>query len=335
MHLFVCGLAHQTDPRLLDEQSSLEWNGLNWSFSLPVGEKAEFQLWWWNEHFLAPWLRLHIPVVPSEKSAAVTLPYGELRIHYYVQRKYDTARESVIVVGRILAMELSFLFGPEAFWNAFAVMERHQLTARIRVGRPTQPPLAQPYLVRAQTIQTSEFARRRTYKWLPRALEDIKEGSISPRDAQEWEGHAREAKELRRISGRNVLTHVTPRALPSLSPEEMDNDAWSNTRRVLPITLRARDGGIKVLVFNVGASTEGDVPYAESCYLRWESFAGGKEGVVQTDLTPHLKLTIHFERCAKEAKEEEFIQITQLVLDVRDYSQMLRHMGRCQGAKTI
>lgn len=349
MHLFIRGIQHQTEPRALPaataKEGGLSWKELDWPFRLLVNEPIAFQLWWWRQTplFLAPWMRVEMPVVSGgHNSHVVALPYGELRIQYAAQRKYDATLQGIVMAGRIISLEVCTTFGPEAFWNAFAVMERHQLVARIRVGMPTQTPLAQHYLGRAQSVQTSEFARHRLYKWMPRPPEDVEGADLSPRDGTEWEGHAREARELQRISGRGSLIHITPRALEQVpraqaaaaaADEWMDNEASTNARRVLPVRLRAPDGGLKVQVFNLGAAAEGDVPYAESCYLRWESFvaaaAGPGGGRLETDLTPHLKLTIHFD------KVDDSIQMTQLGLDVREYSQMLRHMGRCQGAKTI
>lgn len=336
MHLFVRGLQHQTEPQSTDAVAAhkgITWKDLDWAFHVLVSETIPLHLWWWraDQSFLAPWLCVDISVPVTERTAIVSLPYGELRVHYTAKRKYDPNHQGIVIAGRISSLEICFSFGPEAFWNAFAVMERHQLVARVRVGVPTQTPLAQQYLGRAQSVQTMEFARHRIYKWLPRPPEEVEEGELSPRDGSEWEGHAREARELQRISGRGSLIHITPRAPPpTLCAEEMDNDAWSNARRILPVRLRPQDGGLKIQIFNLGAAAEGDVPYAESCYLRWESFVSAKAaGRLETDLTPYLKLTVHFD------KVDDLVQITQLVLDAREYSQMLRHMGRCQGAKTI
>jgi hypothetical protein len=53
---------------------------------------------------------------------------------------------------------------------------------------------------------------------------------------------------------------------------------------------------------------------------------------LQTELTPDLKLKVYYHR---SDDDDESIQITQMVLVARNYSQMLRHMGRNQGAKTV
>jgi hypothetical protein len=336
MHLFLRGLQHQTQPLPLENPA--RWKDLDWSFRLPVNEPLTFELWWWKQgilpgaaEFLAPWLRIHTLINTMDRALTHTLPYGELRIQYHAQRKYDPKYEGILLAGKVIAMEICFTFGPNAFWNAFATMERHQIVARIRVGPPTQTPLAQQYLGRAQLVQTLEFARHRIYKWLARAPDEAVCGS-SPRDSKDWESHAREASQLQRISGRRGSVYVTPRPHASCADEEMDNDAFSNPRRMLPLVLRPQDGGIKVQLFNLGTDG-GDVPYADSCYLRWESFGPTKGGAgsLTTDLTPHMKLTIYF---SSEGGGGE-VQITSLVLDARDYSQAFCHMGQSQGAKTI
>lgn len=337
MQLFIRGPQRQTEPRPLLSDSRIAWGHLEWAFRIPVGDTIPLQLWWWrcnkgSVEFLAPWVRVDVAVPTAERTALVSLPYGELRIQYHAQRKYDPSHQGIMMAVRILEMEICFPFGPDALWDAFAAMENHRLVARIRVGPPAQPTLTQHYLGRAQTVETLEFARRRTYKWLPRPLDEVSANvDLSPRDAGDWEGHAREARELQRISGRGSMVYVTPRGLDTTkdnNDDDMDNEAWSNGRRVLPVRLRAQDGGLKVQVFNLGGAN--DVPYAESCYLRWESFVGGT-GKLETELTPHLKLTVHYEKVTGDAT----IQVTQLVLDARNYSQMLRHMGRNQGAKTV
>lgn len=342
MQLFIRSSKYQTEPRPLAE-SRIFWGQLEWEFCVLAGDAIPLHLWWWQStHFLAPWVCVDVCVPVAERKAKVSLPYGELHIQYHAQRKYDAARQKVVVAVRILEVELCFSFGPEALWNAFVVMEHHQLVARIRVGPPTQSPLAQHYLGRAQLVQTHEFARRRTYKWLPRPDEETRDtGNLSPRNEGEWEGHAREARELQRISGRgsSSIVYVTPRAqLSSPAPNnkegdvtDMDNEAWSNGRRILPVRLQAQDGGIKVQIFNLGAASEDcDVPYAESCYLRWESFMEGL--FLQTELTRNLKLKVYYHR---SDDDNDSIQITQLVLVARNYSQILRHMGQNQGAKTV
>lgn len=323
--------AYQLAPQTIENQSKLTWKNVAWDFRSKVGEPISLQFFWFKMNgikleFLAPWLRSEVQVNTTSTIATIPLPYAEVKVVYRTKKRYDPKYEGIVLMGQVETVEVDFPFGSGAFWNAFAALENHQIVARARIGPMGQTPLMQHYLGRAQHVQTTEFARQRNYTWLPRP--EAQRDELSPREESKWETHAAEAVQLQRISGR-LSSFVSPRPPPPSGLGEMDNDAWSNERRVLPIVLRAQDGGIKWQFFNLGAAAVGDAPYAESCYLRWESFVTKGKGQVETVLTPHLKLRLDFEM------RDAAVEITQVRLEAREYSQTLSVMGRNQGAKTV
>lgn len=309
---------------LIVSEDQQEQTGLDCIFHLELQEPLKIDVGWsnglaWTTVTLGPPLVLN----QGPQTAYTSGGPPQFRIQYEAQKRFNPLYRGIMTMGRV--MSVRFLGKLEDMWREFEQASGHRLVCKLRLGVGTRS--CQMYLGRAQRIQTD--GEHRTYTWIPRELAAVDCNDFpSPRTKDDWEVHAREARELA------LLKPTSPRNEP-VTGFEVDHDRFENTHRVLPIVIRALDKEIQLQFFNL--LTGG---FVESSHIQWtglimkpqrRSLRGPTTATdpsnLEFKLSPQLTATVQLDG-SKEC-------VTQVTLNVEDYRNTLKKMGEGLPPKTI
>lgn len=299
------------------------FKNLDYVFHVGVQEPLSLKLSWSNG---LEWTTLYTTETLILNQGPQTTSSSLFTVTYDAQKRFNPAYRGIMAMGRIT--ELKFEGILQDVWNAFERSHGHRIVCKLRLGLGAQSCCT--YLGRAQHIVTDNEKGNRTYTWLA-AVEEGKERDaflLSPRTQEDWETHAREAKELALIKN--------PTSPRSEVVAEIDSDIFENKRRVLPVVLRDADKEMQLQFFNLLEAGN----YVESSHVLWSqslkperrSLRGAKEpagvgGTLVLRLTPHMEAKVWLQK-----EEKSVIRIS---LEVQNYTKTLAQMGEGLPPKTI
>lgn len=309
------------------------WSDIDARVNMGTEDRLRLMIDWSDE---LHWLTLESPpILPNQERQTIRM--GELiEVTYHAQKCFNPQLRCVTVV--LYVDSLSLLKTMEEAWDIFEKAHGHRLVCMMRFGQGGQS--YQTYLGRAQRIETNN--NERIYTWLPGKDDNDKDTVViesdndgerfpSPRSQDEWMIHAREAKELALLSSRKEIA--------SSELGDMDHDRFVNTRRALPVSVKSSDKEVQWQFFNLHGKG-----FVETSHIAWSSIPlkpkrlslrplsnGTTKGALILKMTPETTAVVHFKR----GKDQDCLSVTQITLQVQDYTTTLSSMGEGLAPKTI
>lgn len=316
LHVTVSAAQHHP-PAVVSTDGSRR--DTDWSLLLGTRDTLQVTLSWADADFLATWLVLEAETAGSGAEWGLPGDAGTLRLYWTVEERYSASYDARMTNVHVHGLEIAD-WNRRAAWAHFASCEGHQVVAMIRLGHSAAS--HQVYLGRAQRIETLGHIRR--YYYAPRQSEDGEDLTWQPAD---WASHVQQAWELERIRGLSRVS-LSPRTASAVRATPMDNDAFHNDRRVLPVRVRPQDSSVQCQFFNL----RDERPCVlETQHLVWQDMAHSLHvHSMRLTLTALISLTLRY-----TVDADGVIILTELELEARQYRRALALMGAAEGPRTI
>jgi hypothetical protein len=317
-------VVHIANHCLVITSDNQSFGELNCLFHADIRGPLQFSVGWSNG---LHWKRCETPpLILNQGPQTCDITVGNddggiiFRVTYEAQKRFNPLHRDIMATGFVTSIK--FMGTLQEAWKLFERDHGHRIVCKLRLGVGALS--CQTYLSRAQIIVTSATDGERTYVWRPKEDADGS-GFPSPRTEQDWETHAREARELA------LLKPTSPRSEPAKG-SEVDHDGFKNEHRVLPIAIRSMDKEVQLQFFNLRGG------YVESSHVAWPNLKPQRRSLrtaaesgtseLAMKLTPNMTAFIQYEKGANDC-------IKQVTLVVKDYDKTLVQMGEGLPPKTI
>ena len=253
---------YHIEPGQFDEELGahlFQWKNINNLSRLPQGSNYILSF------FLEPkfhWKNIIInnsviDIYPNAcaHSEVIKFTEGWINITYRAQKKYDIEYKGNMLEFALLNVSMG-IYEYQSFVQSFHAREDHQIFAVLKIEKGHTVVLG-----RAQSVHTTEYGGTRTYTWM----------ASTDKDKLVFEGVPRRNSMGSHIEDLIVMDNFKQGPLLSARPKrqyEADNDSFSNTNNVLPISVpKDYEGSISIQFFNAKYKP---APFVESS-VRWAS----------------------------------------------------------------